>query len=149
MGISQVIQQVVQATTVVPRLYSAARRAGAGRRDAVEVLRISEAALRTATHNGVGVPGRINAMRHFMWQAVLTARLDLATAQAIAAAQEVGSPDRRDSRVDLHNNAVGQEYGDGHAPDLRFGTLGSAFERLVPVAQQKWDSGELTWVSAR
>ena len=54
------------------------------------MLRISQAALRAAAAHGRGVPGRSNAMRHFMWQAVLTARFGVEAAQAIAVAQEAG-----------------------------------------------------------
>ena len=100
----------------------------------------------SAAQHGRGVPGRANAMRHFMWQAVLTARFGLDTARTIAAAQEAGTPSRRDSRVDAHNNEVGQAYGAEHAADLRPLAPGEAMASLVPVALAKWESDELVWV---
>ena len=64
----------------------------------------------------------------------------------IAAAQEAGTPSRKDSRVDAHNNEVGQAYGTEHAADLRPLTPGEAMASLVPVALAKWESDELVWV---
>jgi hypothetical protein len=127
------------------RIYLAARRAGAGPDAALEALRISHAAALAARH-GRGIPGRTNALRHFLWQALLTARLGVETARAVALAQEADSSRRRDSRVDHHNNVVGQEHGAAHADELREGTPRAAAQRLVPVALAKWDAGELIWV---
>ena len=124
LGFGDVVQQAFHAGTGVPRLYAA------------------------ATH-GRGVPGRPNAMRHFMWQATLTARFGLDAARAIAAAQEAGTPSRRDSRADEHNNAAGQAYGSEHAEDLAELTPSEAMTSLVPVALAMWESGELVWVSPR
>ena len=107
MGFGDVVQQAIHAGTGVPRLYAAATRAGLGPSGAFEVLRVSQAALQAAATHGRGVPGRTNAMRHFMWQATLTARFGVDVARSIAAAQEAGTPSRRDSRVDEHNNAAG------------------------------------------
>ncbi|MBC2933268.1 DUF6973 domain-containing protein [Nocardioides sp. zg-1228] len=146
MALGDIARQAIHAGTVVPRLYVAAVQAGLGPAGALEVLRLSRAALQIAAAQGRGVPGRANAMRHFMWQAVLTARFGVETARAIATAQESGSSARHDSRVDEHNNAVGQEYGATNAAELG-GT--DAMRRLVPVALAKWDSGELVWVTRR
>jgi hypothetical protein len=113
------------------------------------VLRISEASLRVAATRGAGVPGRTNALRHFLWQALLAARLGDDVARAVAAAQESGTPHRKDSAVDEHNNAVGREHGAAHAARLREGSIGDALALLVPVALEKWDAGELVWVRPR
>ena len=144
--LGDLLRQAYHAAAGPQRLYAAALRAGAGPRGAVEALRISEAALRAAGQHAGGVPGRTNAVRHFLWQALLTARLDRSTAEAIAAAQESGTERRRDSEVDHRNNTVGQEHGAAHAAELRSVPLADAVQRLVPVALAKWDSGELVWI---
>lgn len=146
MGFGDVVQQAIHAATVVPRLSVAATRAGLGSSGAFEVLRITQSALRAAATNGRGVPGRSNAMRHFMWQAVLTARFGVEAAQTIAAAQETGSPTRRDSGVDRANNAAGQAYGAAHVEQLTVGSPADAMAVLVPVALDMWESDELVWV---
>ena len=138
--------RAIHSATAVPRLYAAAIRAGLGPSGALEVLRISSAALRAAAAQGRGVPGRTNALRHFMWQAVLTARFGVDAAGTIAAAQELGTPSRKDSSVDVNNNAVGQAYGAAHAAELQAGSPSDVMNRLVPVALEKWESDELIWV---
>jgi len=145
MGVSSAFERVVHAATTVPRLYSAALAAGVGPAGAVQVLRISEAALRKSTAHGSGVPGRTNALRHFIWQAMLTARFDRSVAASIARAQEQGTPTRHDSRIDDHNNAVGQDHGE-QDPTLASGSIAAAVERLAAVGLAKWESDELTWV---
>lgn len=149
MAIGDLVRQALRGSTGPARLYAAALRAGAGPAGGLEVLRISQAALRAAATDAGGVPGRTNAVRHFLWQAVLTARLGLEVARAVAAAQEADNTRRKDSRVDEHNNRVGQEYGVAHAAELRLGSITTALERLVPVALEKWDAGELIWVTRR
>ncbi|GAA1922454.1 DUF6973 domain-containing protein [Nocardioides hwasunensis] len=146
MGLRDLGQQAIHASTVVPRLWTAATRAGVGPSGAVTALLVSQAALRTAAVHGAGVPGRTNALRHFLWQAVLTARIGREAAAAIAVAQEAGSPAVKDSRIDVHNNAVGQDYGAAHAAELAQGSAAAAVERLVPVAIEKWDADELIWI---
>jgi len=148
-AIGDLLGKAASVVSAPPRLYGAALRAGAGPRGAVEVLRISEAALRAAAAHAGGVPGRTNAVRHFLWQALLTARLGRAVAQEVANAQESGNTRLRDSEVDGHNNAAGQQYGAAHAPRLGAGPLGAAVTALVPVALEKWDAGELLWVRPR
>jgi len=88
-------------------------------------------------------------MRHFMWQATLTARFGIDAARSLADAQEAGTPHRRDSRVDEHNNAAGQAYGAQHAGELAGLTPSEAMASLVPVALGLWESGELVWVRPR
>jgi hypothetical protein len=149
MGFGDVVQQAIHAGTGVPRLYAAATRAGLGPSGAFEVLRISQAALQAAARHGRGVRGRTNAMRHFMWQATLTARFGVDAARAIAAAQEAGTPNRRDSSADEHNNAAGQVYGAEHAADLAGLTPSEAMTSLVPVALAMWEAGDLVWVTPR
>ena len=140
------LDRAIHAATGAPRLYAAALKAGLGPSGGIEVLRISQAALQAAAAHGRGVPGRTNAMRHFMWQAVLTARFGVDAARTIAAAQEAGTPTPGDSRVDAQNNAVGQAYGAEHAADLTAGSTSAAISALVPVALEKWESDELVWV---
>ncbi|MBS2937303.1 hypothetical protein KDN32_06070 [Nocardioides sp. J2M5] len=146
MGFAHLTRQAIHAGTGVPRLWVAATRAGLSPTEAFEVLRISQAALAAAATHGRGVPGRTNAVRHFAWQAALTARFGLDAARAIAAEQEVGSPNRRDSEVDQHNNRVGQAFGAEHATDLAGLSPGDLVGRLVPVALEKWEADELVWV---
>ncbi|RYB95298.1 hypothetical protein EUA93_13690 [Nocardioides oleivorans] len=146
MGFGDLVQQAIHAGTGVPRLWTAATRAGLSASQAGEVLLISQAALKSAATHGRGVPGRTNALRHFMWQAVLTARFGREAATSIAAAQEVSSPNLKDSRVDAHNNAVGQDYGEAHASALASGSASDAVASLAPVALEKWESDELIWV---
>ena len=146
MGLGDVLGQAIHSATAVPRLYAAALKAGVGPGGAAQVLRISQAALQSAALHGRGVPGRTNAMRHFMWQAMLTARFGVDAARTIAAAQESGTPSRRDSGVDEQNNAVGQAYGAAHAGDLTAGSTSDALALLVPVALEKWESDELIWI---
>lgn len=143
------LDQAIHAATGVPRLYAAALAAGVGPSGAVEVLRISQAALAAAARHGRGVPGRTNAMRHFMWQATLTAKYGAELARSVADAQETGTPNRRDSGVDAHNNAAGQAYGAEHAAELADLTPSEAMTSLVPVALAMWESGELVWVRRR
>ena len=146
MGFGDVLGQAIHSATGVPRLYAAALKAGLGPGGAAQVLRISQAALQSAAVHGRGVAGRSNAMRLFIWQALRTARCGVEAAQGIASAQEAGTPNRRDSRVDEHNNAVGRAYGAGHAGDLTAGSISDALALLVPVALEKWESDELIWI---
>lgn len=143
------IRAAIHAASGVPRLFSAALKAGASPVQAAQVVAISAGATSVATRRGRGVPGRQNAVRHFVWQALLTARHGVDLARAIAEAQEVGTPDRRDSEVDRHNNAAGQAYGARHAVDLAGLSMREACDRLAGVALEKWASGELLWVSPR
>jgi hypothetical protein len=149
MGLGDLVRQGITSVQGPGRLYRAAVRAGAGPDGAFEVLRVSHAATRVATQHGSGVPGRANAVRHFLWQALVTARVGAVTARAVAAAQEAGSQRRRDTEVDEHNNAVGQQYGAAHADELRAGPALDAARRLAPTALQKWDAGELIWLTRR
>ena len=149
MGLGDLLDQAIHSSTVVPRLSAAAIKAGLGPSGVFEVLRVSEAALRIAAAHGRGVPGRTNALRHFMWQAVLSARYGVDAARTIADAQEAGTPSRKDSSVDQHNNAVGQDYGASHASELQAGSASEVLTLLVPVALEKWESDELIWVKPR
>ncbi len=137
------IRAAIHAASGVPRLFSAALRAGASPAQAAQVVAISAGATSVATRRGRGVPGRQNAVRHFVWQALLTARHGVDLARAIADAQEVDTPHRRDSEIDRRNNATGQEYGAAHAVELAGLSMREAHDRLAGVALQKWASGEL------
>lgn len=140
---------LIHAATGVPRLYAAALRAGAGPLEATRVLAVASGALAVAARRGAGVPGRQNAVRHFAWQALLTARHGLPLARVLAEAQEAETANVADSRVDRHNNVVGQEYGAAHAAELSTGSVTAALETLADVALAKWDSDDLIWVRGR
>jgi len=146
MGFRSLLQRGSHAAMVAPRLSMAALRAGVGPAGAAEVLLISQAALAAAARHGHSVPGRTNALRHFIWQALLTARHGAEAARRIAVAQEAGSPAHRDSAVDEHNNAAGRAWGEAHADALGRLSIRAAVEALVPVGLEKWDAGELVWV---
>ena len=131
------------ASVGAPRLYRAARQAGASRTEALDVLAASAGALLLAARQGSGRPGRQNAVRHFTWQAVLTARHGVQVATAVADAQERGSTRLRDTAVDQRNNAAGQAWGHAHAQELASGSLRSALDTASSAAMTKWAAGEL------
>jgi len=143
------LRTTLHAATGVPRLFAAAMRAGAGPVGSAQVVAISGAATSVAARRARGEPGRQNAVRHFVWQALVTARHGGAVARAVAEAQETGTSNPADSRVDRHNNTVGQEYGAAHADALGIGSVSKALEGLAGVALAKWESGELIWVRPR
>jgi len=143
------LRTALHAATGVPRMFSAALGAGAGPIGATQVVLISGAATSVAARRGRGEPGRQNAVRHFVWQALIAARLGLPVARAVAEAQETGTRNAADSRVDRHNNAAGQEYGTAHADELAGGSARAALEALAGVALEKWAVDELVWVNDR
>jgi hypothetical protein len=143
------LRAAINAATNVPRLFGAALRAGAGPAGAAEVIAISGGATSIATRRARGVPGRQNAVRHFTWQALITARLGPDLARAVAEAQETGTPNAADSRIDRHNNAVGQEYGAAHAAELSALPMSEALEHLAEVGLEKWAAGDLLRVTSR
>ena len=145
MALSSLLQHARQATTAIPRLSKAALSAGLGPAGAAQVVMISGQALRVAAGQA-GEPGRQNAVRHFIWQSLLTARFGRDVAASIAEAQEVGTPDLTDSKVDRHNNAVGQAYGEEHANEYGDLPIADALARLTEVALTKWAADELIWV---
>jgi hypothetical protein len=110
---------------------------------AVQLVAAGAQALVIAEHRASGERGRSNAVRHFIWQAYVTARFGEHIARALAEAQEVGARDASDSEVDRHNNAVGQRYGRRHADEIRSGSSHAALGRLVDVALRKWEAGSL------
>jgi hypothetical protein len=126
-----------------PRLFRAARRAGAGRGESVQLLLSSAIVLFLVAPRAAGVPGRQNAVRHFVWQAALTARHGEDVARTVADAQEHGSAQPVDSATDRRNNAVAQAYGAAHADELSALSLSAALRALLQVGLAKWDAGEL------
>ncbi len=141
------LRTAIHSATGGPRIFAAALRAGAGPVGAARVVAISGATTSVAARRGRGESGRQNAVRHFAWRALVTARYGVAVAQAVAEAQETGTPNAADSRVDRHNNAVGQEYGAAHADALATGSVSQALDSLAGVALEKWAVDELIWVS--
>lgn len=130
----------------VPRLFRAARAAGASTTEAAAMLAASGAALAIAMRRSGRVPGRQNAVRHFIWQAYLVARYGEDVASAVGEAQESRSTDAKDSAVDQENNAVALTYAREHAEEIRAGSMHSTLERLTDVALAKWAAGELVRV---
>ena len=127
-----------------PLLYGAARRAGAGRWAALQALQLTGLALLLTPMRASGELGRVNAVRHFCWQAGLAARFGEPLAVALADAQEEGAVDPVDSAVDQRNNAAGRAYGRAHADEL--GGLGAwrVVFRLIDAGLAEWDAGNLT-----
>src|SRR4051794_13088711 len=103
----------------VPSLYRTARAAGLGRRDALRVLEVSGRVLVLARRRYPRRWRAENAVRHFTWQAWLTATYGRGVAAAIGAAHERMATDRVDSSVDRENNLLGQQYGEEHAQRIR------------------------------
>ena len=131
------------ALTGAPSLYRAARDAGADRATALRVLGDSALVLVRAARHSPRSWREQNAVRHFTWQAWLTARHGLRLARAVATAQERGREALADSRVDRSNNASGQEYGETHADELVALGRRSAVSRLLAEATRRFRSGEL------
>jgi hypothetical protein len=138
----------MHAAAGAPRLYRAARDAGAGRGDAVTILLLSAVVLFVVAPRAAGVPGRQNAVRHFVWQALLTARHGEQVARALADTQERGSTDPADSAADRHNNDVAQAYGAANARALRDCSTTAALRALLQAGLRLWDGGELATTAA-
>ena len=137
------VRAAVHALLGAPRLYRAARRAGAGVGDALGLLGTSALVLFVIAPRAAGVPGRQNAARHFVWQALLTARYGENVAKAVGTAQEADSVQPRDSAIDLRNNAAGQAYGGAHAVELAGVSVLDAAGAALRAALAAWDAGEL------
>ena len=140
------LKKAAQAVIGAPNVFNAARQAGASASAAADVMAASAAAIQIASSATDGTPGMQNAVRHFIWQAYITGRHGAAVAEAVAAAHEEGRDTPHDSRVDLHNNSVGREYGAANSATIGQGSLTDALKGLVPVALEKWASDELIWV---
>lgn len=144
MPISQARNALRMLTSGAPRLWQAARGAGAGPAAATEVVMDSALAFSSAVTGSPTQWRRQNAVRHFVWQALLTARHGEAVAAAVGEAQEQGSADARDSEVDRANNELGRAYGSAHAAELTRLGRRDAVTRLAGVAAEKWASRELS-----
>jgi hypothetical protein len=140
------LRKAAQAVVGAPAVFAAARAAGASSSAAADVMAASAAAVQVAASRNDGTPGMQNAIRHFVWQAYIAGRHGAAVAEAVAAAHEEGRDTPHDTRVDLHNNAVGREYGTAHAAEIGQGSMPDALARLATVAVQKWTADELIWV---
>jgi hypothetical protein len=143
------VRGVAHAVGGAPRLFRAARGAGVGAVGSVQVLLSSASVLLLVAPRAAGVPGRQNAVRHFVWQGALTARHGLAVAEAVAEAQERGSTRPADSATDLHNNAVGRQYGAAHADELSTVSLRVALADLLRAGLAAWAAGELAALPQR
>jgi hypothetical protein len=137
------LRAALHAAGGAPRLYRAARAAGASRVEGVRVLALSALVLLVVAPRAAGVPGRQNAVRHFVWQAALTARHGRSVAEAVADAQERGSVEPLDSAADLRNNATGRAYGAERAASLAALPLRLALRDLLAVALDLWAAGDL------
>jgi hypothetical protein len=129
-------------------VYGAARAAGLGRRDAVRVLEASAYSLVLARKRYPKRWRAENAVRHFVWQAWLTAAYGPEVAEAVGRAHERLSRDARDSAVDRANNLIGQQYGAAHAERIRPGAMRPAMSALADEAGRRWDSGQLRAATA-
>ena len=143
------LKKAAQAVVGAPNLFHAARDAGASTSGAADVMAASAAAIQVASAATDGTPGLQNAMRHFIWQAYIAGRHGVAVAEAVANAHEKGRETPYDSKIDLHNNAVGREYGAANSAVIGQGSLTDALTALTAPARAKWDSGELIWVTQR
>jgi hypothetical protein len=128
----------------VPGIYWAARQAGLGRRDAVRVLEASAYAVALARRHYPQRWRAENAVRHFVWQAWLTATYGREVAEAVGRAHERMSRDAVDSSVDRGNNVIGQAYGEAHADAIRSEATRPALSALADEAGRLWDAGQLT-----
>ena len=140
------LKKAAQAVVGAPDLFHAARDAGASTSAAADVMAASAAAIQIASSATDGTPGMANAIRHFIWQAYITGRHGTAVAEAVAAAHEEGRDTPDDTRIDLHNNAAGREYGAANSAAIGHGSLTDALKMLATVARKKWADGELIWV---
>ena len=127
----------------VPSVYRAARSAGLGRRDALRALGASANALALAKRRYPSRWRAENAVRHFVWQAWLTATYGRDVAEAIGRAHERLATDRADTAVDRENNLLGQEYGVAHAERIRASAMRPALSALADEAGRLWDAGQL------
>ena len=132
------------AVKAVPGVYGAARDAGLGRREAVRVLEASAYALVLARRRYPRHWRAENAVRHFVWQAWLTATYGRDVAEAVGRAHERLSSSAVDSAVDGENNIIGQEYGAAHAAEIRADAMRPAQSALADEAGRLWNAGELT-----
>lgn len=140
------LKKAAQAVVGAPNVFHAARDAGASPSAATDVMAASAAAMQIASSATDGTPGMQNAIRHFIWQAYIAGRHGTAVAEAVAAAHEEGRDTPHDTRIDLHNNAIGRHYGAASSATIGQGSLTDALKALVPVAKEKWSAGELIWV---
>ena len=140
------LKKAAQAVVGAPHVFNAARSAGASATAAADVMAASAAAVQVAATYTDGTPGMRNAVRHFVWQAYIAGRHGSPVAEAVAAAHEEGRDTPHDTRVDLHNNAVGRAYGVAHTAEIGQGSMPDALARLAVVAQEKWAADELVWV---
>ncbi|MFV0525068.1 MAG: DUF6973 domain-containing protein [Acidimicrobiales bacterium] len=129
--------------TRAPGHYSVARRAGAGRLEALRILHLTGLALTLTPWRAAGKPGRVNAVRHFSWQAVVAARHGPDLARALADAQEVGAVDPADSALDVHNNAAGQAYGEANRSGLTEPRPYRAVTAAITAGLVAWEAGAL------
>lgn len=142
------LRAALHAAAGAPRLHRAARTAGAGPVDALELLVQSAVVLFVVAPRAAGVPGRQNAVRHFVWQALLAARYGERVARQVGDAQEQGSAQPLDSEADRRNNAAGLAYGVAHASELGARSRRRALQHLLEAGLAAWDAGELAAVSA-
>ncbi|MFV0260459.1 MAG: DUF6973 domain-containing protein [Acidimicrobiales bacterium] len=143
MSLRASIRPALRSVARSPGHYSVARRAGAGRVQALRILHLTGLALVLSPQRAAGRDGRVNAVRHFSWQAAVTARHGIDLARALADAQEVGTADPADSALDIHNNAAGQAYGQVHPTDLAEPRPFRAVGVAIAAGLAAWDEGIL------
>lgn len=135
------------AVRAIPGVYGAARSAGLARGDAVRVVEGSAYAFVQARRRFPRRWRAENAVRHFVWQAWITATYGRQVAEAVGRAHERLSGDARDSVVDQENNRIGQEYGEAHAAEIRADAMRPAQSALADEAGRLWTAGQLRGAS--
>lgn len=134
--------QALHSAGAAPRIFAAARHAGAAPVEAGRVVATSVAVLLEARRRSGGRPWRENALRHFAWQAVLAARHGQHVALAVAEANEVGGSDQKDRIIDESNNASGRDWAAQHEELARL-PLPRAISTAFTEAAACWDDGGL------
>lgn len=137
---------LLQSASTAPSIYRAARGAGASHRQAWEIMATSAAALETAARIDDPAPGEINAVRHFIWSAYMTANFGEQIAGAVTNAHEVGAVEKADSRVDQKNNATARAYASAHRDEIKAWSVVEAMSKLTDIGRDLWQRDELVWV---
>jgi hypothetical protein len=132
---------------VVPVTYASARQAGLDRTQALRVVTVSVSAAALALQRHPGHRHQQNAVRHFVWQAWLSAHFGRTVACAIGDRHERKSSRPLSHQVDVRNNDVGQHFGAFLAEEIRPMPLPEALDVLAGHGDDLWQRGRL-WTAA-
>lgn len=131
----------------VPATYTSARQAGLDRLQAARVVGAAVGAWLLAFRRHPREPHRQNAVRHFAWQAWLSAHYGRTVSATIGDRHERLSSHPRDHQVDVRNNDVGQQFGAHLAAEIRPMPMLEALGVLAGYADELWRHGRL-WSAA-